>query len=189
MFEYSQTITRTAKNYNIQERDVILAQLIAAGITRADAYHTIYQRNNKQDRTTTDTAAAQHVADHPGIRLLIQKIKNRQPINTTGTQEEVRQQIREEERRERGETEREAELSTRAGLTKKMRQELSVIHGKEAVNGLMTLAKLEGFDKEDNREEEEKRRYFLPWRTKCRACILMKVLKEEQEKEGGSPKE
>ena len=87
-------------------------------------------------------------------------------------------------RREEEESTKAKELRTKSGVTKRIRQELDRVSGKEAVAGLMTLAKLEGFDKEDTRTEEERRKYFLPWRSKCRACAFMRVFRALQE-DGG----
>ena len=189
MYEYSPTITRTAKNYNLQERDVIFCHLVAAGIDRADAYHVVYNRGKSSradQRSTADAAAADLQKNHPGTQLLIQKIKNRQPINTNGTQQEVKEANKEKIMKDEGEGAGD-ELATRSGLTKKMRQEIAFIHGKEAVSGLMTLAKLEGFDKEDNRTEEEKRKYFLPWRSRCRGCKLMQIFRQLEEEKTEKP--
>lgn len=185
MFEYDTQIMRTAKNYNIQERDVIFAHLIAAGIQRADAYYTLYNRgknNGKADRKKEDTNAAELISNNPGLKVLIHKIKMQAPINTNNTQKEVKTLAAMEE-----ESEEAKELQTRQGLTKKLRQEIAEIHGKDSVQGLIQLAKLEGYDKEDNRQEEEKRRYFLPYRTKCRACNLLKLFKTIQDEKEREP--
>ena len=186
MYHPETSITTTAKNYNIQEREVIFAHLVAAGITRGDAYYYLFARNTKSKTTTSsqaDTEAAELVKDKPGIKILIQKLKNRSTVNTPYTQDEVRNTIREienEEDEENDEGRGSKELATRQGLTKRLRTEISGIHGKDSVQGLIQLAKLEGYDKEE-REEEEKRRYFLPWRSKCRACALMKAYQAAQE--------
>lgn len=108
MYQYTPGIITTAKNYNLQERDVLFAHLIASGIQRADAFHALYQRGNQRRQTgsTTDSDAAQHIADNPGIKVLISKLKNRVKINTPGTLQEVReatsQQEETEEERKKG---------------------------------------------------------------------------------------
>ena len=188
MFEYSRTITTTAKNYNLQERDVIFCHLVAAGVDRADAFYTIYNRGKNLSQCTTaseDSTAADYINNRPGMKLLIQKIKMQKQVNTVGTQNEVKQATAGDTERE--ETPQEAELKTRSGLIKRFSRELSQVHGKDSVQGLIQLAKLEGYDKEDTRTEEEKRKYFLPWRTKCRGCKIMQLfreleLNEEEEK-------
>lgn len=187
MYNYSSTLIRTAKNYNIQERDVIYAYLLAAGVDRADSFHAIYNRgqnNATNDRTTTEAAAADYINNRPGLKVLIQKIKTQARINTNSTQREVQEITEEERRREEEESTKAKELRSKSGITKRIRQELDRVSGKEAVAGLMTLAKLEGFDKEDTRTEEERRKYFLPWRSKCRACAFMRVFRALQEDDG-----
>lgn len=190
MFEYDTQLTRTAKNYNLQERDVIFAHLIATGITRADAYHVIYNRGQnlgRVSRNTEDTKAMDHINNNPGLKILIQKIKTSKPVNTNDMQKQIRQEtiITGMENDDEGkDNKRVDELKTRTGLIARTSRELSLVHGKEAIQGLVSLAKLQGFDKEDTREEEEKRKFFLPWRAKCRACRLMRTYREiEEQKE------
>ena len=180
MFQYSTNIITTAKNYNLQERDVLFAHLIASGIQRADAFHALYQRGNQRRQTgsTTDSDAAQHIADNPGIKILISKLKNRAKINTPGTLQEVREatsqkQEETEEERKKGE-----ELKTRSGLINALLREIQSVHGKDSVSGLISLAKLQGFDKEDTRQEDERRFFVLPSVGKCRSCKLMRILQE-----------
>lgn len=187
MFEYDTQIARTARNYNINERDVALCYLLAAGITRADAYYLLYARGNvgnKATHATMDTQAAEHLQNLPGTKVLIHKLKTQKPANTNNAQELARQAAKDQEE-EKEESKEAKELQTRQGLTKKLRKEIAEIHGKDSVQGLIQLAKLEGYDKEDTREEEEKRKFFLPWRAKCRACRLMRAYREiEEQKEG-----
>ena len=185
MYEFSKSLTITAKNYNLQERDIAFCYLVAAGVDRADAFHVIFQHGSKTEahatHDTTDNEASKYINNHAGIKLLIQKIKARQPINTTNTQQEVRTAQREQDNEEE-ENKKAAELKTREGLTKKLRFEISNTHGKDSVQGLIQLAKLEGYDKEDNRTEEEKRRYFLPYRSRCRGCKLMHFYRDLEDK-------
>ena len=187
-YQYTDTTRTTARNYNIDERTVIFAHMLAAGIDRADAYHVIFSRgkNNTHDtRAASDTAAAEHLNNNPGAKILITKIKQRATINAQNTLEEVRRATREEE----GETEEEkrerAELQTPLGIVRRLAKEVARTSGKDSVQGLISLAKLQGFDKEDTKKEEERRRFFLPWRSKCRACALMRLYREITEEKGG----
>ena len=187
-YQYTDTTRTTARNYNIDERTVIFAHMLAAGIDRADAYHVIFSRgkNNTNDtRAASDTAAAEHLNNNPGAKILIAKIKQRATINAQNTLEEVRRAAREEE----GETEQEkrerAELQTPLGIVRRLAKEVARTSGKDSVQGLISLAKLQGFDKEDTKKEEERRRFFLPWRSKCRACALMRLYREISEEKGG----
>lgn len=190
MYEYERKILTTAKNYNLQERDVIFTYLIAAGISRADAYHVIYHRNHtiKHDHQATDVEAADFMAARPAIRLLIQKLKNRQPVNSKNSQQEAaaytQQAAEEQQQREReeggGEGTRAERLRTAHGLVKILAEEVSGIHGKESVQGLIQLAKLQGFDREDTKKEDERRRFVLTWLSHCRSCALMRAYLDVQ---------
>lgn len=180
MYQYTPSIITTAKNYNLQERDVLLAHLIASGIQRADAFHALYQRGNQRRQTgsTTDSDAAQHIQDNPGIKVLISKLKNRAKINTPGTLQEVREAASQEKEETEEERKKGEELKTRDGLINALTKEIQLVHGKDSVQGLVSLAKLQGFDKEDTRQEDERRYFVLPSVGKCRSCQLMKILQE-----------
>ena len=181
MYNPDSTITTTAKNYNIQERDVIFCHLVANGITRADAFYFLYDRNSRGNIATpseADTNAAELLKNKPGLKILIHKLKTSAAINTPRTQDEVRRETQKDG--EDNESRKAAELKTRSGLTKRLREEIAEIHGKDSVQGIIQLAKLEGYDKEDTRTEEEKRKYFLPWRTKCRGCKLMQLYRDQE---------
>jgi hypothetical protein len=51
----------------------------------------------------------------------------------------------------------------------------SELRGKDELQGLITVAKIQGFDRPDEHDDDEKRAYFLPWVSNCRACELMKA--------------
>ena len=71
------------------------------------------------------------------------------------------------------------DLTTREGVISELITSVKETSGKDAVSGLQTLAKLQGYDKpNDNRPEQERRKYYLPYRSKCRGCALMKVYME-----------
>lgn len=68
------------------------------------------------------------------------------------------------------------DLRSRDGIVSELITAVKQSRGKDAVSGLQSLAKLQGLDKPDEgREEEEKRRYFLPYRSRCRGCRLMQI--------------
>lgn len=188
LYQYTDTTRTTARNYNLDERTVIFAHMLAAGIDRADAYHVLFSRgkNNTHDtRAASDTAAAEHLNNNPGAKILIAKIKQRATINAQNTLEEVRRAAREDEEETEEERIKREELETPRGIVKKLSKEIVNLHGKDSVQGLISLAKLQGFDKEDTKKEEERRRFFLPWRSKCRACALMRLYREISEEKGG----
>ena len=76
-----------------------------------------------------------------------------------------------------------ADLRTREGLVDAMVASVASTQGKDAVQGLTTLAKLQGFDKPtEETPDVEKRVYFLPWVSNCRACKLMEIFRQVQNK-------
>lgn len=104
LYQYTDTTRTTARNYNIDERTVIFAHMIAAGIDRADAYHVLFSRgkNNTHDtRAASDTAAAEHLNNNPYAKILIAKIKQRATINAQNTLEEVRRAARKRRKKQK----------------------------------------------------------------------------------------
>lgn len=73
------------------------------------------------------------------------------------------------------------DLTTRQGVINELITATKQTKGKDAVGGLQTLAKLQGFDRPDERaEQEERRRYVLRWLSKCQNCKLMEIFLEVQ---------
>lgn len=66
------------------------------------------------------------------------------------------------------------DLTTREGIVKQLIDATSYTEGKDSVSALQTLAKLQGYDKPDAKDQEDRRQYFLPWVSHCRSCRLMK---------------
>lgn len=78
------------------------------------------------------------------------------------------------------------DLTTRDGLINELVTSVRETQGKDAVSGLQTLAKLQGFDKmADPRPEADRVMYVVPSIPRCRDCQLRKILNEivtEQER-------
>lgn len=162
--------------YNLEPSQVILAFALASGAPPADAYRVTH---NLKASVTTEEAATLCQAlltSRPGIKIIINRIKNKQNPATYHKQEQrtltARDQIKEIEE-SMSEEERD-EFKTRSGLIEKIITQSTLTTGKDAISALQTLAKLQGFDKPDEENTEEKRRYFLPWVSNCRSCKLMK---------------
>lgn len=66
------------------------------------------------------------------------------------------------------------DLTTREGIVKQLIDATSYTEGKDSVSALQTLAKLQGYDKPDTKDQEDGRKYFLPWVSHCRSCRLMR---------------
>ena len=63
-------------------------------------------------------------------------------------------------------------LKTRAGLIDSMINAVKTTRGKERVQALQTLAKLQEKDFEDEEEEEKRVKIYLPFDSDCRQCKL-----------------
>ena len=69
-----------------------------------------------------------------------------------------------------------ADLTTRNGIISELVAAVkSSSSPKDSISGLQTLAKLQGLDKPTEGEQSEVRTFFLPYRSKCRTCGLMKT--------------
>ncbi|MBR6445010.1 MAG: hypothetical protein IKS94_01045 [Prevotella sp.] len=73
------------------------------------------------------------------------------------------------------------DLTTRDGIVSELIKSVKQSNGKEAIGGLQTLAKLQGFDRPEEKKEDERRTYVLRWLSKCRSCELMKLFIKVQE--------
>ena len=67
------------------------------------------------------------------------------------------------------------DLNTREGIIDALVTATRQTQGKDSISGLTTLAKLQGFDKPDETNEEDKRLYVLTWHSQCRHCKLMQI--------------
>ena len=79
------------------------------------------------------------------------------------------------------------DLTTREGIVKQLIDATSYTEGKDSVSALQTLAKLQGYDKPAEKEDEERRKYFLPWVSHCRSCRLMQSYKNVMQAAGLAP--
>jgi len=173
--------------YNMEPNEVILAFALAAGAPHADAYRITHNIKAGITSEECETRCNNLITQRPGIKIIINRIKNKQNPATLHKQDqrtitartqakEIEDSLTEEEK---------AEFRTRSGLIEKIITQSTLVNGKDAISALQTLAKLQGFDKPDEQEQEEKRRYFLPWVSHCRSCALMKAyIKAKQDQEG-----
>ncbi len=72
------------------------------------------------------------------------------------------------------------DLRTREGLVSQLITATQQASGRDSINGLTTLLKVQGLDKPEEQPEQEKRRYYLPWISSCRSCVLMRTYLEVQ---------
>ena len=176
--EYANETLQICKAYNIEPNQVIFAFAIASGAPITDAYLITHKC---KPNTTQEEAQAQAQAlltSRPALKIIINRIKNRKnPATFSKQQQEELERINQAQNMTEEERD---EFLTRHGLIGKIIDNITLVHGKDAISGLQTLAKLQGYDKPDEQNQEEKRQYFLPWVSHCRSCQLMKVFRQIQ---------
>ena len=177
MNQFSSDILSICKSYNLEPNQVVLAFSVASGCPIADAYiitHHCKATTTQEQATTLYNAL---LASRPQIKIIINRIKNKQNPATLKKAEQqsifnadyikqVEEQLTDEQK---------DEFRTRQGLIEKIITQSTLVSGKDAISALQTLAKLQGFDKPDEQEQAERRRYFLPYVSHCRTCQLMKA--------------
>lgn len=67
------------------------------------------------------------------------------------------------------------DLTTRAGIVSELISATKQTQGKDSVNALQTLAKIQGLDRPEERPDDERRRFVLTWPSHCRTCALMRL--------------
>jgi hypothetical protein len=99
------------------------------------------------------------------MKILINRIKNHQnPVTLKKEEQEKIQNKKAAQDAENYITDEERdEYKTRSGLIDKIITQVNITSGKEAISGLQTLAKMQGLDKPEEQEQDERRKYFLPW--------------------------
>lgn len=170
---FTNQLQTTAERLNITPHDVLFAQLVAAGTDRGDAFAGIYHQRQNTTQEISKTAAAEHIKNNPAISLLIRQFKRQKPIKNQEAEKARRQQMEGEENEEK--EEREKEFKTRSGLISKIIRLSSNLSDKDELQALQTLAKMQGLDKPDEMQEDERRRFVLTWLSHCRTCALMRL--------------
>lgn len=194
MVQFTADTEQICRAYNLQPQEVILSFALASGSPSPDAYRLIYHVSSKTTNNELTGTVQALLTNKPSIKILIQRIKNHQnPVtlkkeqqqaiqNTTSANSVLYNPDGTQKTQEQIEEEKD-ELRTRDGLINNLIDSVSVISGKDKVSGLQTLAKLQGFDKPEETNEDEKRTYFLPWVSHCRTCQLMKLYKQVTEQQ------
>lgn len=164
----------TAERLNITPHDVLFAQLVAAGADRGDAFAGIYHQRQNTTQEISKTAAAEHIKANPAISLLIRQYKRGKPLKAAEA-EKARREQEKEENEIYGEGE---EFKTRSGIIGKIIRLTRNLNEKDELTALLSLAKMQGLDKPDEMQEDERRRFVLTWLSHCRTCALMRLYLE-----------
>ena len=164
MMQLSQRNFELSKKYNVTEKQLFFAYLVAAGVQRGEAFFAIFS-TRKISNENAEIKAAELIALNPGIPLLIDELKHSRKKMENG-----------------GELENLDRYRTKKGVLEELIKAADGLTGKDAVSALQTVAKLQGFDKPDEQEQEERRRYFLPYVSACRNCKLMEAFRAASDK-------
>lgn len=172
--EYSTETQVLQTKYNLSFQDCMFCRLIAAGTDPADAFHAIYNKSvgSRVIRARIEAQAKELLRVNPGFSLCITDLKRAKKIERAAATQPQDQELTDEEREK---------YTTRKGIIEEMIKNISVLTGKDAAQALQTLAKLQGYDKPEDGEEEERRRFVLRWLSKCRNCKLMQAFMDIQE--------
>lgn len=173
--EYSTELKQLITAYNLTAKDILLCFAVASGLQLCDAYSILFARTNTPQNEVFKQSE-DYLRRNPAAKILINRIK-------TGKKKDINQGQKDIKKINDSEKE---ELKTRAGIIEKLIKEVSQIEGKDAVSGLQTLAKLQGYDKPDEINEDDKRFFVVPYLSVCRSCKLMQVFNainsQEQQK-------
>ena len=182
MVQYSAELLQICKAYNLEAQDVILCFALASGAPAPDTYRIIYHIKPGISNEECETRCNSMLTQHPGMKIIINRIKNKQ--NPATFKKQQRDDLLQAEQQQQAITEGEKdELKTREGLIKKIIDNVLLSSGKDAISGLQTLAKLQGLDHPDEQPEDERRKYVLRWLSACRSCKLMQLFMEIQDRD------
>ena len=168
--ELSPKFQAIATSYNLKKKHVFFALLIAAGASPDEAHFAIYATSDKGTNQKHQDEATEILRLNPGLSLAIEELKKQiQPAKTITqhTEEELFSRFK-----------------TREGVISELIKAAADLNGKDAVQALQTVAKLQGFDRPEEASEDERRIFVLRWLSHCRSCKLMKIFEEEASKKG-----
>lgn len=178
--EYTDDTKRTAKNYNLEERAVLLCTLIAAGADRGEAYYSIYDHGTRKQCKTIEqarTRANEFLNLNPGAAVLIQRLKERKQINSTEAKKDLKANNITAEADEL--TEEEVKKFTdKSYIIRNLSILSKSLTGKDRATVLMQIADLQRMKNEETKTDEERRRFYLPFVSHCRSCKLVQLLRE-----------
>lgn len=174
--EYSTQTQIYLEKYNVTFKDLVFCSLIASGMSLSDAYQATFNNKfkSKTNNAKIEAEAKELIRVNPSFSLLINEIKrkkNKITNNQTTAADLQGEEVTEEERQR---------YETREGLIEEMIKSLRTTSGKDSLNVLQSLAKLQGLDKPNDNEGEERRRFVLRFLSHCRTCKLMKAYLEIQ---------
>jgi hypothetical protein len=174
---FTKELNAIAEGYNIEPRDALFLQLVAIGADPGDAYRAVYMHgatNNLKTAEQCRTAAKEWISQHPGAALFIQRFKNKLFKNknnsiTDNKIEEGNNIVSEEEAKK---------FADKSYMIRSLLAASAGMTGKERADILFKVADLQQMKKEENKEREEVRHYYLPYVSNCRTCEILRLFEE-----------
>lgn len=174
---FTKELTALAEGYNIEPRDALFLQLVAIGADPGDAYRAIYihgATNNLKTAEQCRTSAKEWISQHPGAPLFIQRFKNKLFKNknnqTTGNNVDTGDNIVSEEEAKK--------FADKSYMIRSLLAASAGMTGKERADILFKVADLQQMKKEETKEKEEVRHYYLPYVSNCRTCEILRLFEE-----------
>ncbi len=183
--DYTKETIKTAAAYNLDPRDVLFCTLVAAGADRAESYFCIYDHGTNKTCKTLEqarTKANEFFNLNPGAAVLVQRIKTRKPLNTTEAKNQADAARKDKETSDFFNNEDLKKFTDKSYIIAQLAQEAKNQTGKERANILMQIADLQRMKQEETKQEEDQRRFYLPFVSVCRSCKLVQLLRELSQK-------
>lgn len=179
--DFSNKTQTTARKYNIDPRGVLFCKLLAAGADRAEAFFCIYHQGVKTlTYTQANQEAANILTNNPGMKVLISKLKLQKPVNSVPASN-IKREIEDiKQQQDNNNNEETNKFKSKDFIIENLAREAAQTTGKERAQILMNIADLQRMKQEETKEEEEKRRFYLPYISRCRSCKLVSLFKELQ---------
>lgn len=189
-YTYNQDTTKTAQSYNITEREVMFCYLIASGADRGDAYYCLFDHGIKNSGTNEQarTKANELLKNKPGMKVLIQRMKDRKKINDAQARNQVQAETEHNEANVLND-EDVKKFSDKSYIIAQLSSVCRNLTGKEKAQVLMQIADLQRMKNEETKEKEEVRRFYLPYVSRCRGCKVLQLVSGVLEGEKPGEKE
>ena len=166
---FSKELSVQALKHNTNERTILFCQLVATGADPTDAHAALFPPERNTTREHIKTEATIKLKD-PTIKLIADKFRRNAKRITNENVEEYLQQIGEEvTEEERG------KILSHSGIIDSLIALNRSLGGKDKLSCIQSIAKLSGLDKPEEKAEEERRKYFLPFVSRCQNCELMRI--------------
>lgn len=183
--KYSKELSQIAECYNVDARTILFFQLVAIGTNKGDAYAAIFAKGKElsnMDEVLATSKANELINSNPSFAIYAERFKNKLfrnkyksnavDLSDNNDNNGVMSMLASEE---------DALLfKDKNIMTRALLKSASSLQGKERSQVLMQIAELNQLKKEEEKDVQEQRRYYLPYISHCRTCRLMQILLDLQ---------